>query len=152
MVGKLTDNMKLTEDNITKAEFNIILEIKTYFSKTPINPEVTSVRASMRREKKDTAPEGDRPVFDKLSIRSCIRFVPIAVPIDLGRIPKEIFYFGYSSTTKLLSNARVFLWPEMPKDIEQVNDRTACQATGKNLKYQISKNQHSKLEKLTELG
>ena len=41
----------------------------------------------------------------------------------------------------------------MRKDIEQkVKDCTACLATGKNLKYQIPKNQYGKLEKLSEPG
>ena len=41
----------------------------------------------------------------------------------------------------------------MRKDIEQkVEDYTACRTTGKNLKYQIPKNQYGKLEKLSELG
>ena len=53
----------------------------------------------------------------------------------------------------MLSDAKIFWWPEMRKDIEQkVKDCTACLATGKNLKYQIMKNQYGKLEKLSEPG
>ena len=38
----------------------------------------------------------------------------------------------------MLSDAKIFWWPEMRKDIEhKVKDCTACLATGKNLKYQI---------------
>ena len=41
----------------------------------------------------------------------------------------------------------------MRKDVEQkVKDCTACLATGKNLKYQIPKNQYGKLEKISEPG
>ena len=41
----------------------------------------------------------------------------------------------------------------MQKDIgKKVKDCTACLATGKNFKYINPKNQHGKLEKLTELG
>ena len=69
IVGKITENKKLTEENIKKAEFNFMLDLKTLISKTAIDPEMTRVRDSMRREEKDTAPEGYRPVFDKLSIR-----------------------------------------------------------------------------------
>ena len=51
----------------------------------------------------------------------------------------------------MLSNAKIFWWPEMRTNIEQrVKDCTACLATGKNLKYQISKNKYGKLEKLSE--
>ena len=53
----------------------------------------------------------------------------------------------------MLSDAKIFWWPEMRKHIEQrVKDCTACLATGKYLKYQISKNQYGNLEKLYEPG
>ena len=65
----------------------------------------------------------------------------------------EILHFGHSGITKMLSDAKIFWWPEMRKDIEQrVKDCTACLATGKNLKYQIPKNKYGKLEKLSEPG
>ena len=109
----------------------------------------------MRREERDAAPEKYRPVFDKLSIRWGLVFVDdqIAVPIDLSRRLIEILHFGNAGTTKMLSGAKIFWWPEMRKDIEQkVKDCTACLSTGKNLNYQIPINQHGKLEKLTEPG
>ena len=41
----------------------------------------------------------------------------------------------------------------MRKDVEQnIKGCSACLATCKNLKYQIPKNQHGKLEKITEPG
>ena len=132
-----------------------MLDLKTLISKTAIVPEMTRVRASMRREEKDTAPEGYGPGFDKLSIRWGLVFVDdqIAVPIDLRRKLMDILHFGHSGTTKMLSDAKIFWWPEMRKDIEQkVKDCTACLATGNNLKYQIPKNQYGKLEKLSESG
>ena len=64
IVGKITEIEKLTDENIKKAEFNFMLDLKTLISKTAIDPEMTRVRASMRREEKDTAPEGYRSVFD----------------------------------------------------------------------------------------
>ena len=135
IVGKISENKKLTEGNIKKAEFNFMLDLKTLISKTAIDPEMTRVRASMRREEKDTAPEGYRPVFDKLSIRWGLVFVDdqFAVPIDLRRKLIEILHFGHSGTTKMLSDAKIFWWPEMRKDIEQkVKDCTACLATAPN--------------------
>ena len=121
IVGKITENKKLTEENIKKAKFNFMLDLKTLISKTAIDPEMTRVRASMRREEKNTAPEGYRPIFDKLSIRWGSVFVDdhIAVPIDLRRKLIEILHFGHSGTTKMLSDAEIFWWPEMRKDIEQ---------------------------------
>ena len=132
-----------------------MLDLKTLISKTAIDPEMTRVRTSMRREERDSAPEGYRAVFDKLSVRWGLVFVvdQIAVPIDLRTRIIEILHFGHSGATKMLSDAKIFWWPEMRKDIEQrVKDCTACLATGKNLKYQFSKNQYGKLETLSEPG
>ena len=140
---------------IKKAEFNFMLDLKTLISKTAIDPEMTPVRTSMRREERDSAPEGYRAVFDKLSVRWGLVFVDdqIAVPIDLRRRLIEILHFGHSGITQMLSDAKISWWPEMRKGIEQrVKDCTACLATGKNLKYQIPKNKYGKLEKLSEPG
>ena len=133
IVGRLTENKKMTEENMKKADFNFVLDLKRLTSKTAIDPEMTRVRAIMRREERDTAPR----VIDRFStIRWCLVFVDdqIAVPIDFRRILVGILDFGHSGTTKLLSEANViFWWPEMRKDIEQkVKDCTACLATGKN--------------------
>ena len=69
IVGKLSENKKITEETIKKAEFEFKLDLKTLISKTDIDPELTRVRASMRREDRDTTPDGYRSVFDKLFIR-----------------------------------------------------------------------------------
>ena len=63
---------------------------------------MTRVRASMRREARDTAREGYRPIFDKLSIRRGLVFVddPITVPIDIRRKLIENLQFGHSGTKK----------------------------------------------------
>ena len=65
-----------------------MLYLKTLILKTAIDSEMTRVRASMRREARDTAPEGFKPVFDKKSIPLDLVFVDdqIAVPIDLRRL------------------------------------------------------------------
>ena len=66
IVGKLSGNKKVTEDTIKKAEFEFMLDLKNLISKTAINSELTRVRASMRREDRDTTPDGYRTLFDKL--------------------------------------------------------------------------------------
>ena len=68
-MGKLTEDKKLSEDIITKAEYNFMLDSRSIISKSAIDPDMTRVRASMRREEGDTGSEGYRPVFDKLSIQ-----------------------------------------------------------------------------------
>ena len=70
IVDKLMENKMLTGDYHTESRIEFfMLDLKILISKTVIDPEMTRVRARMRREETDTAPEGYRPVFDKLSIR-----------------------------------------------------------------------------------
>ena len=155
IVGKLTANKKVTEDHIKKAEFDFMMDLKTMIAKTAIDPELTLVRTSMRREDRETIPDGYRTVFDKLSIRWGLVFVDdqIVIPIDLRRRLLEILHFGHSGITKMMSEAKIFWWPNLKKDIEnKVQDCTACLASGKNLKYQLPKKHYGKLEKLSEPG
>ena len=62
-----------------------MLDLKTLISRTAIDPEVTLVRSSMRRQDRETAPDGYKQVFEKLSIRWGLVFVDdqIVIPIDL---------------------------------------------------------------------
>ena len=155
IVGKLTANKKVTEDHIKKAEFDFMMDLKTMITKTAIDPELTRVRTSMRREDRETIPDGYRTVFDKLSIRWGLVFVDdqIVIPIDLRRRLLDILHFGHSGIMKMMSEAKIFWWPDMKKDIEnKVQDCTACLTSGKNLKYQLPKKHYGKLEKLSEPG
>ena len=155
IVGKLTANKKITEEHIKKAEFEFIMGLKTLIAKAAIDPELTRVRNSMRREDRETIPDGYRTVFDKLSIRWGLVFVDdqIVVPIDLRRKLLDIIHFGHSRITKMNAEAKIFWWPGMKQDIEnKVKDCTACLASGKNLNYQLPKKHYGKLEKLTEPG
>ena len=155
IVGKLTSNKKITEEHIKKAEFEFMMDLKTLIAKTAIDPELTRVRNSMRREDRETIPDGYRTVFDKLSIRWGLVFVDdqIVVPIHLRRKLPDIIHFSHSGITKMNAGAKIFWWPGMKQDIEnKVKDCTAYLATGKNLNYQIPKKHYGKLEKLTEPG
>ena len=155
IVRKLTSNKKITEEHIKKAEFEFTMDLKTLIAKTAIDPELTRVRNSMRREDRETIPDGYWTVFDKLSIRWGLLFVDdqIVVPIDFRRKLLDIIHFGHSGITKMNAEAKVFWWPGMKQDIEnKVNDCTACLASDKNLNYQLPKKHYGKLEKLTEPG
>ena len=106
----------------------------------------------MRREDRETIPEGYWTAFDKLSTRWGLIFVAdqIVVPIDLRRRLLDILHFGHSGTTKMISEAKIFWWPGMKQDIEnRVQD---CTASGKNFKYQLPKKHYGELEKLFEPG
>ena len=155
IVGKLSGNKKITEDTIKKAEFEFMLDLKTLISKTAIDPELTRVRASMRREDRDTTPDGYRPAFDKLSIRLGLVFMDdqIVVPIDLRRRLLDILHFGHAGMTKMTAEAKIFWWPDINRDIEnKVKDCIACLASGKSLKYQLPNSHYGKLKKLSEPG
>ena len=52
IVGKLTSNKKATEENIKKAEFEFMMDMKTLISKTAIDPELTRVRTKSAEKTK----------------------------------------------------------------------------------------------------
>ena len=60
IVGKLPANKKATEEHIKKAEFEFLMDLKTLISKTAMDPELTRVTNSMRREDRETIPDGCR--------------------------------------------------------------------------------------------
>ena len=115
IVGKLTAKKKATEDYFKKAEFEFMMDLKTLISKTAIDPELIRVKNSLRREDRETIPEGYSAVFDKLSIRWGLLFVDdhIVIPIDLRRRLLDILHFGHSGITKMTSEAKVFWWSGM---------------------------------------
>ena len=70
----------------------------------------------------------------------------IVVPVDLRRRLLDILHFGHAGTTKMITEAKIFWWPDINRDIEiKVKDCIACIASGKNLKYQLPKNHYGKL-------
>ena len=96
---QLTTNKKATQDHNKKAEFGFMVDLKTLILKTVLNPELTRVRNSMRREDRESIPEGYRAGFDKLSIKWGLFFVDshIGVPIDLRQRLLDILHFGHSN-------------------------------------------------------
>ena len=154
-MGKLSGNKKITEDTIKKAEFEFMMDLKTLIARTAIDPELTRVRISMRREDREATPEGYKQVFGKLSIRWGLIFMDdqIVVPVDLRRRLLDILHFGHAGLTKMTAEAKIFWWPNITRDIEnKAKDCTACLASGKNLKYQLPKNLYGNLKTLTEPG
>ena len=155
IVGKLSGNKKITEDTIKKAEFEFMMDLKTLIARTAIDPELTRVRISMRREDREATPEGYRQVFGKLSIQWRLIFMDdqIVVPVDLRRRLLDILHFGHAGLTKMTAEAKIFWWLNITRDIEnKAKDCTACLASGKNLKYQLPKNHYGNLKTLTEPG
>ena len=155
IVGKLSGNKKITEDTIKKAEFEFMMDLKTLIARTAIDPELTRVRISMRRQDREATPEGYKQVFGKLSIRWGLIFMDdqIVVPVDLRRRLLDILHFGHAGLTKMTAEAKIFWWPNITRDIEnKTKDCTACLASGKNLKYQLPKSHYGNLKTLTGPG
>ena len=155
IVEKLNTNKKAMEDHIKKAEFEFMMDLKTLISRTAIDLNLSRLRNSMRREIRETKPQGYWTVFDKLSIRWGLIFVDdqIVILIDLRRYLLDILHFGHSGITKMTSEAKIFWWLGMKQDIEnKVKNCTACLASGKSLEYRLPKNHYEKLGKLSEPG
>ena len=104
IVGKLTSDKKITEEHIKKEEFEFMMDLKTLIAKTAIDPELSPVRNSMRREAQEKIPDGYQTVVDKLSKRWGLVFVDnqIVVSIDLRRRLLDIIHFGHSGITKMI--------------------------------------------------
>ena len=154
-MGKLSGNKKITEDTIKKAEFVFMMDLKTLIARTAIDPELTRVRISIRREDREATPEGYKPVFGKLSIRWGLIFMDdqIVVPVDLRRRLLDILHFGHAVLTKMTAEAKIFWWPNITQDFEnKAKDCTACLASCKNLKYQLPNSHYGKLKTPTEPG
>ena len=115
IVGKLSRNKKITEDTIKKAEFEFMMDLKTLIARTAIDPELTRVRISMRREDREATPEGYKQVFGKLSIRWGLIFMDdqIVVPVDLRRRLLDILHFGHAGLTKMTAEPKIFWWPNI---------------------------------------
>ena len=56
-----------------------------------------------------------------------------------------------SRINKMLAESKIFWWPNVCREIEgKTKNCVACIASGKNLNYQMTKNNFGKLKKLTE--
>ena len=107
----------------------------------------------MPRGEKNTALEQNRPIFVKLSNKWGLTFKKIIVPIELRKKLMVTLHFSHNGTTKMLAEARQFWWPNISKNFEhRTKCCVSCLASGKNLNYQILKNETGKLKTSTEPG
>ena len=101
------------------------------------------------------APEHYRQQFENISTRWGLTFIneKIIIPAELRKKLLETLHFGHAGTTKMTAEAKIFWRPNINKNIEdKVKKCIACLSSGKNLKYQIPKNESGKLKTLTEPG
>ena len=107
----------------------------------------------MRRGEKNTAPDQYRNMFEKLNNRWGLTFNDdrIVVPTELRKKLLDTLHFGHAGATKMTAEAKIFWWPNMLKEIEvKTKNCVACMSSGKNLKYQLPKNEFGKLKTITE--
>ena len=155
VIDKMTGDKKATEDAIKKAEVNFMLDLKTLIAKSNTDAELNRVRDAMRRAGKNTAPDSYRTVFEKLSNKwgLTINEDRIIIPTELRNKLLDTLHFGHAGSTKMLAESKIFWWLNMCKEIEdKIKNCVACMASGKNLNYQLPKNNFGKLKTLTEPG
>ena len=101
----------------------------------------------MRRGEKNTAPDQYRTTFEKLNNKSGLTFNDdrIIVPTELRKKLLDTLHFGHAGATKMTAEAKIFWWPNMQKEIEdKAKNCVACMSSGKNLQYQLPKNEFGK--------
>ena len=69
-----------------------MLDLKTLIAKSATDAELNRVRDAMRREEKNTAPEQNRPIFEKLSNKLGLTFnvEKMIVPLRSRRINQKV--------------------------------------------------------------
>ena len=157
IIGVVTEGKKATKETIKKAEMDFMLDLKNLIAKSTTDAltELNRVKLALNREDRNMAPEHYRPHFENISSKWGLTFLndKIVVPTELRKKLLDTLHFGHAGTTKMIAEAKIFWWPNINKDIEEkVKNCKACLSSGKNLKYQLPKNENGKLKILTEPG
>ena len=155
IIAVVTEGKKVTEETIKKAEMDFMLDLKSLIAKSATDAELNRVKLALTREDRSMAPEHYRQQFENISTRWGLTFLndKIIVPTELRKKLLNTLHFGHTGTTKMAAEAKIVWWPNITKDIEEnVKNCVACLSSGKNLKYQLPKNESGKLKTLTEPG
>ena len=155
IIGAITEGKKLAEETIKKAEMDFMMDLKSLIAKSATDAELNRIKLALNREDHSMAPENYRQYFENISSKWGLYFLNdrIIVPTELRKKLLDTLHFGHAGTTKMTAEAKIFWWPNINKDIEdKVKFCIACMSSGKNLKYQLPKNESGKLKTLTEPG
>ena len=91
-------------------------------------------------------------MFEKLNNRWGLTF-NIEVATELRKKLLDTLHFGDAGATKMTTEAKIFWWPNMLKEIEdKTKNCVACMSSGKNLIFELPKNEFGKLKTITEPG
>ena len=155
IIGAITEGKKLAEETIKKAEMDFMMDLKSLIAKSATDAELNRIKLALNREDHSMAPENYRQYFENISSKWGLYFLNdrIIVPTELRKKLLDTLHFGHAGTTKMTAEAKIFWWPNINKDIEdKVKFCIACMSSGKNLKYQLPKNESGNLKTLTEPG
>ena len=110
LLRQLSSNKKILEEAIKGADFEFLPDMKTLISGTAIDPALTGVQASMRREDRETTTDEYRPVFDKLSISKGLIYMDDRIVVSVNQLRRllDILHFGHAGTTKMTAKAKSF--------------------------------------------
>ena len=89
-------------------------------------------------------PEHYRQQFENISTKRGLTFVndKIIVPTEVRKKLLNTLHFGHAGATKMTAETKFVWWPNINKDIkDKAKICIACLSSGKNLKYQIPKNE-----------
>ena len=134
---------------------DFMMDLKSLIAKSATDAELNRIKKALNREDRSMAPEKYRPYFGNISSKWGLHFLNdrIIVPTELRKKLLDTLHFGHVGTTKMTAEAKIFWWPNINKDIEDKGKSCiACMSSGKNLKYQLPKNEGGKLKTLTEPG
>ena len=141
--GVVTEGNEATEETIKKAEMDFMLDLKSLIAKSATDAELNRIKLALTREDRSMAPEHYRQQFENIN----------KMGINIRKKLLDTLHFGHAGTTKMTAEAKIFWWPNINKNIkDKVKNCIACSSSGKNLKYQIPKNESGKLKTLTEPG
>ena len=132
------------EENVRKAEMDFMLDLQSIIKETAADPEILKVKLCLERDRKEQIPEEYKGVAKKLTTRGGELLVDdrIVVPKSLRSSALNSLHFGHPGITRMCQEAQIFWWPGMRREIEnKVNRCTSCISAGKNLKFQIPKNE-----------
>ena len=155
IIGAITEIKKLAGETIKKAEMDFMMDLKSLIAKSATNAELNRIKMALNREDRSMAPKIYRPYFGNISSKWGLHFLNdrIVVPTELRKKLLDTLHFGHVGTTKMTAEAKIFWRLNINKDIEdKVKSCIACMSSGKNLKYQLPKNESGKLKTLTEPG
>ena len=127
------------QENLNKAQFNLLIHSKTLTHKTSVDPELLQRRICVRKKQKEKTPKEFYPVFNKITERLGLLFAVdrIVSPDELKRTVVGALHIGRPGSTKTFAGSSIFWRSGMKKDIENRGTTcTTCMSSGKNIKHQ----------------